>query len=209
METSSTIRKPEYARFSQRLLAHVIDSLIIGLPVMLFTLITIVPALFDLEALKTAKPGMDAYLGYYQNAVYLSLATAAIMAAALASFASSNWQATPGKRIVGIYLTTSNGGKPNFPSLFGRFISLPLFVLMAQSFERYETYQKLEEFKTSGKTINSMQDMQLYLTGPVAEITSLIVLGIILFWYLHIFFTPEKTALHDMLFNTRVVIGKP
>lgn len=75
-------------------------------------------------------------------------------------FQASGWQATPGKRMLGIHLITADGGRVGVGRAFARFWAL-------------------------------------LLSGLVLAIG-----------YLMVAFTQEKTGLHDLICNTRVVHGR-
>lgn len=76
------------------------------------------------------------------------------------SFVAGDWQATPGKRLVGIKVVMRDGSRPTLLDAINRHLCSGVSVFLCY-------------------------------------------LG-----YLFIFWTKEKTALHDMMCHTRVVIGK-
>ena len=199
----------EYATFWQRLTAFMLDMLIVVVPAFLLTLNFAGPFFLDIDALKSApNKDFEIIFQFYKYGVFLILACFAAAAFAMAIFTASKWQATPGKKIVGIYIVKRNGDKPTLANAFARFYSLPLFLLMIQVFERRETYAKLDSLKTSGKVITDLFELQTYLNSPAAEFTSLAVFMVILLWFLPVFFSRNKAAMHDILFETRVIKGK-
>jgi len=200
---------PQYATFWQRLTAFMLDVFIVALPVFTITLTLATPVFFNMDAIKNS-PNKDFEIIYqlYKNGVFISLTAFAAVSFILAIFATSRWQATPGKRIVNIYLASRNGEKLQFSTAFERFFSLPLFLLMIQIFERRENYAALDELKRSHTATANLDFLQTHLNGPATKITGFIVMMVIMAWFLRIFFTPEKTAMHDTLFNTRVFKGK-
>ncbi len=199
----------QYATFFQRLLAHIIDTVLVGTPVIALVFYILVPMFLNFPVIQAAKDKeVELAIELYTSQVYIALLSAICMAFVLTIFAISKWQATPGKRIIGIYISMRNGAKPQFRAAFGRFISLPLFLLLLQFFERRETYQKLSDLKTPGRAITNIEQLEQYLNGPVTALTTLIILVVISFWYLKIVFSSEHTAVHDTLFETRVLQGK-
>lgn len=192
-----------------------LDALLIGIPVFLAVFVLLLaiaaPLFIDINNVKPATSyDFNVIYQFYKNVIGLWIITFAAISLVLSLFACSGWQATPGKRLAGIYIIDEKGGKPKFLNLLGRFYSLPLFILMLQIFERAELYKRLDQIKASGKTVTDIADLekQLQIGGPVFEITNIIVLVTISFWFLRILFTPTHTALHDVLFRTKVVQGK-
>ncbi len=198
----------QYATFWQRLTAFMLDIFIIALPAFTIVLTSLTPFFFDISALKNAS-NKDFELIYqlYKHGVFISVAGLAAVAAILAIFTTSRWQATPGKRLVNIYVATRTNTRLKFGDAFGRFISLPLFILMLQIFERRANYTVLDKIKLS-KQPADLQTLESYLNGPLAQITSITVFLTIIVWFSKIFFDSEKAAMHDTLFNTRVFKGK-
>lgn len=195
------------ATFGQRLTAFMLDLFIVAIPAFVFTLTFATPFLFSIEAIKdTPNKDFEIIYQFYKNGVYISLTACAFISAVLAFFAISKWQATPGKRIVNIYIARQNGAAISFWDAFGRFISLPLFILMLQIFERRENYAVMDNLKANNTSDLSL--LENHLNGPVTQTTNAVVLAVITFWFIRIFFSPDKTALHDVLFNTRVLKGK-
>lgn len=127
-----------FAGFWIRVTAEGIDAFVLGL-------ITVVPAL----ALAFNVP--DWTLNFVELLVVVVYYTI---------FPASGWQATPGKRLLGIHLITADGGRITVLRAFARFWAVIL----------------------SG---------------------ALLAIG-----YLMVAFTDEKTGLHDLICNTRVIHGR-
>ena len=203
------IPSPQYATFWQRLTAFMLDIFIIAIPVFTLVIPLATSVFFDLSSIKSAQNQQFEFVyQFYKHGVYISLIGFAAISLVLAVFATSRWQATPGKRIVNIYIARKNGSKISFADAFGRFLSLPLFILMIQIFERRENYAALTAIKHSGNISTDLLDLEKYLNGPIAQATSYVVFVVIIVWFSKVFFSPENAAMHDSLFNTRVFQGK-
>jgi len=197
-----------YATFWQRLTAFMLDIFIIVVPVTFLMMLTL-PLFFDLAAVQAAtNKEFEAIYQFVKNGVYVFLAGYAAISFALALFTISRWQATPGKRIVNIYIARKTGEPVSFGDAFGRFFSLPLFILMIEIFKRRETYIAMEELKQSGKISTDLTYLQNHLNGPATQATGIVVFAVIILWFIKIFFSRERMAMHDNLFNTRVFQGK-
>lgn len=198
-----------YAAFGQRLMALILDFFIIALPILTLVFTFAAPLFLDEPAIKAAtNQEFEIIYQLYTHGVFLSLSGLGVVALILALFTISKWQATPGKRLVSIYIIDKNGAKAKLGNAFGRFIALPLFLLTIQFFQRQETYQKLAALKASGKIIPQLPELQAYLVSPLSTITSIVSIVVMFLWFLKIPFSSRKTAIHDDLFNTRVVKGR-
>ena len=138
------ILQPQYAGFWTRFTAYALDSLILGIPFALIFMPIIYSVFFDTQEL-TKQMASEDVRGYY--VLYSSIIKAAIIsliawAAILGFLTCAKWQATPGKRIMGIYVTDANGSKPRFGQLFLRYLALPILILTIQTPERYFIYEK-------------------------------------------------------------------
>jgi uncharacterized RDD family membrane protein YckC len=116
-----------------------------GIDAIVLSLITIVPTM--VLAFQVPETTIQ-IVGFFVSMVYYTI------------FQASGWQATPGKRLLGLHLMTADGER----------------VGVARSFARF---------------------WGLILSGV------LLCIG-----YLMVAFTQEKTGLHDLLCNTRVVHGR-
>lgn len=98
-----------YAGFIRRAAAFVIDSIIVGIAGSLIGLVTgFLAALFL---------GTERGLGFY---LFSSLLGIAVNLCYFAIFESSSWQATPGKKALGIKVTDLNGQRISFARATGR-----------------------------------------------------------------------------------------
>ena len=200
--------QPQYAGFWTRFTAYTLDSLILGIPFALIIMPIIYSLFFDAEEL-TRQMQSDDVRGYFE--LYSSIIKAAIIsliawAAMLVLITNTRWQATPGKRIMGIYVTDAEGGKPKFVQLFLRSLALPILILTVQTPERFYIYENLEVLAQNATATQA--DLQQSFLTPISGLVSLASFVIICAWYGAIAFRPQKTAGHDILFNTRVIHGR-
>ena len=138
-----------YAGFWIRFVAVLLDSIIFGIP-----LYIILHLLFPQTTIELGGQTLPMEAGASQ---FIKIIAGV---AYTAYFQSGKWQATIGKRIVGIYVIRSTGERISFMRAVGRYF---------------------------------------------AQILSMIILCI---GYIMAGFTKEKTALHDLIADTRVVYGK-
>lgn len=198
-----------YAGFWNRALAISLDQIILGI-FTLFFLMQFMPFIIDYAAIKSA-PNKDIAMltEMLGNLVFIEIIGVVIWSAICAYFYTTRWQATPGKKIMGMKVVKLNGNKLSFKDGFLRTASLPIFVLMLQIFERSEIYSKLEEIKTNSQNHKSVEELIAFITSSsTAGISNLLVITLGGIWLLLAAFTREKTAFHDILFDTRVIYDK-
>jgi uncharacterized RDD family membrane protein YckC len=107
-EASKTVEGPVYAGFWLRAVAYLLDSMILGFPFGLMA--GVYPSAF----FRSLDP--NAFL-QSPLSVFTPLAVGLMMTASwfyCAAFESSRWQATPGKRILRIYVTDLQGRRVTF-----------------------------------------------------------------------------------------------
>jgi uncharacterized RDD family membrane protein YckC len=117
------IEQPKYAGFWIRLVAHIFDGILLGIP--LFILQTI----FLMSVSGTLS--MDAWLmedelSMGQTITYLSLTIVSNLALSIIYFAvmeSSKFQASLGKLMLGLKVTDEKGNRISFWKAFGRLLS--------------------------------------------------------------------------------------
>lgn len=150
------MQQPEqlFAPLHERFLARLIDGLIT------------LPFLQLATALFASNQGISSIVGFILGLLYY------------AWFAASGWQATPGKRIVGLYITNAVGGRLPLKEALAREIAVlvPTFPIYVSIF------------------------------SPEMAASLFIMLGI--FWYGRILVTPERTGVHDTVCETRVRRGR-
>jgi uncharacterized RDD family membrane protein YckC len=109
-------RSVVYAGFWLRAVAYVADSFLLGL---VFTLVVLAP-LMERGAIPKNNPEV---LLTEVNRQFLAIQLLAVMMSWLyfASFESSSWQATPGKRLLGLVVTDVKGHRISFARASGRY----------------------------------------------------------------------------------------
>lgn len=113
----SSKRPVAYAGFWRRAVAFIIDSIILGfltLPILLK------PILSNVGPDLTPKSYIDFMTGSSRQAIALQLLMNLILVLYCAAFESSAWQATPGKRVLRIYVTDLSGDRLSFSRAAGR-----------------------------------------------------------------------------------------
>lgn len=125
-------------------------------------------------------------------------------------FLSSPWQATPGKRLLNIHVTTIRGERVSSLRACARWlvVTLPglpsLFIITFNPGMEVLTQAFLsKDFYAIQQAINEYASL-IYLI----EISGIIAFVCMFIWYLPIVFTRQKTGLHDIICKTRVVYGK-
>jgi uncharacterized RDD family membrane protein YckC len=147
-------KKPlQNANALERFLANLIDGLILFIPLKLITA-------------PLANDGLAMLVGCLGNMAYFVW------------FTSSAWQASPGQRLLSIYVTHINGAKMTRLDAFERFICFILPVL--------PLYTTLLPFQ---------------LAFSLATFLSMA-------WFMPIALNEKRMGIHDYLCNTRVVVGK-
>lgn len=177
----------KFAQLWRRLVAQIIDGILFA------------PINYVILAVVFSK---DQFLG---NVLLMIL-----MAAYYIGMLSSKWQATIGKRLMNIYVTTKKDKKPSFGRILSRFIAflfpgLPGFI--PSFYVLYLTPQKLEKLVNEQ---NFQYKFELIGTFYSILITIFIAIAVLLLiWYVPLFFTREKKSVPDMLCGTRVLRGIP
>lgn len=142
-----------YAGRAERLFANLIDTIILIIPGGL----------------------LAAMLGGGQLAI---LATFIVSLGYYTYFTAGSWQATPGKRLLNLYVVRTDR------RALGTSAAL----------ERYLAY--------------CLPSLPLYASFLPAELAPILVFWLSIFWFVPILFTPERVGMHDRLCNTRVLVGK-
>jgi uncharacterized RDD family membrane protein YckC len=123
---------PAYAGFWLRAFALVIDSILLFIP-LTFVIGFMAISMGVAATLQEVQPGesleeLTAQLGVrFLLAMMLTLLVGAGLYFSI--FESSSMQATPGKRLLGLYVTDLNGNRPSFARASGRFFAGKFFVL--------------------------------------------------------------------------------
>lgn len=102
-----------YAGFGRRLVAHVIDHVIVALAAVL-VLAPVTGATLLFGVIETVRESPAALIGLVFSAIGIVAAAAAGVWVYSAGFESSSWQATPGKRLMGLIVTDEQGRRITF-----------------------------------------------------------------------------------------------
>lgn len=202
------IQQGKYASFWPRFTAYALDMLILGIPFVMIVMPIIGSLTVDTQALKDQieTENLQQYYSLYSSLVVSAIFCILAWAALLALITASKWQATPGKRIMNVYVTDAEGDKPKFLQCFLRYLSFPLVMLTIQTPERFYIYENLQALAANPDA--TPQDLQQSFITPISGFISLLSLFVLCVWYGLIAMRPQKTAGHDILFNTRVVNGR-
>ena len=111
------------------------------------------------------------------NLMFAALANLIVGATYYVVFLSGHWQATPGKRIAGIYVMNEDGSPLN----------------QQQALQRYLAY--------------ILPSLPVY-SSLETSTSAMIMVWMSVAWFLPVLLMDNKTAIHDLLCNTRVVHGK-
>ena len=142
-----------YAGRLERLFAYLIDSIILVLPGMLL-------------------------VGLLGESGILTAITFAISMFYYTYFTASNWQATPGKRLLGMYVARCDRQPLTLRDAVERFLAFCL------------------------------PSLPIYASVIPENVAPMIVFWLSLAWFCPILFTPERIGMHDRLCRTRVLVGK-
>ncbi len=142
-----------YAGRLERFLAYLIDAIILLVPSML--LVGLMGAVSSVTL-----------ASFLINLVYYTY------------FTASHWQATPGKRLLGIYVARADRQPLSQRDALERFLA---FILPT---------------------------LPLYTSLLAENTAPMIVVWLSVVWFSPILFTVERMGLHDRLCNTRVMMGK-
>ncbi|MBY0120895.1 RDD family protein [Bacillus sp. S/N-304-OC-R1] len=127
--------RKEYGGFWIRFAAYLIDSIIIGLPLSIITIIIFMIffgtsgalelLLADPSATDISDEQAFLFLGSYLGALGLSFLINIVGAVAyFAGLHSSKWQATVGKRLLGLKVTDLKGDRISFWRALGRYLAM-------------------------------------------------------------------------------------
>jgi uncharacterized RDD family membrane protein YckC len=143
-----------YAGRLERLFANLID-----------TLILVVPSV-ALARLLHGNDGLSLLAAFLCNLTYYT------------AFTGSRWQATPGKRLLNIYVIHANG-RP---------------MTHRDALERFLAY--------------IMPSLPIYVSFLDQNAAAILVVWLSIFWFAPILFTPDRVGVHDRLCHTRVIVGR-
>lgn len=200
------------ANFSSRLMAFILDVLILGLPCLIFLGIFLFPFLVSDEVMESLKAddfsGQNNIESFYRSGIKVQIAMIMLWGVVTAIFVTSKKQGTPGKMIMKLKIITGNGGKVSFFNAFARIVSLPLVILLVQTPERYLIYENLEKARDVVLNLSDEEFIAQYLQTSLTSITNIITLILISVWFLNMSRDKNKRTFHDVLFDTRVVYDR-
>lgn len=122
-------------------------------------------------------PMIDLLTMVIDGLFFQALMSMVIASTYAALFVSGPWQATPGKRIVGIYIIHQTGRPLNQHEALQRYIGYIIPTL--------PLYSSLEP-----QTMN------------------MLAMWLLIIWFVPVFVTKQRTAMHDILCNSRVIVGR-
>jgi uncharacterized RDD family membrane protein YckC len=120
-----------YAGFWLRFVAHLLDGLIVGLPVMIVFMIIVLSSGLGsfLKNLPNSPPDPGEAIGEALGAAFFVGIGFFVLLTVIggwlynAGFESSSWQATPGKKVLNIFVTDMSGARVSFGRASGRYFS--------------------------------------------------------------------------------------
>lgn len=178
-ETKET-KETKYAGFWIRFGAMFIDGMILS---MIFFMVAAVFFAF----LKDGEGPMDMIMN--ASVDYYDMATALIFCAYSVIFSRSKWQATPGKRICGIYVRSDDGQKLGKFQAIHRFLAFyfPIMLIIIVP----DLSVSIKFLSMSGNTM------------------SLFFIVVAVIWYGSAGWNKKKRAVHDRLCESEVIYGVP
>jgi len=125
----------QYGGFWIRVAAYVIDSLIVGIPLALLSILVIMvffipTGAFEMMSTDSLNYEMTEdeallFLGTYLGAWFVVIIINLIITVAyFAGLHASKWQATVGKKLLGLQVTDLNGKRITFWRAFGRYLAM-------------------------------------------------------------------------------------
>lgn len=121
-----------YAGFWLRFVAYLLDSLILGVPVVIVVMIVVLSTGFGAFLHNFPNPSNPPNPDEVANALGASFVLGIIFIGLLAvigtwlyyaGFEGSSWQATPGKKVLNLYVTDMTGARISFGRATGRFFA--------------------------------------------------------------------------------------
>jgi uncharacterized RDD family membrane protein YckC len=136
-ESQPTVERRDYAGFWIRFVAYLLDSIIIGIPTTILIFIVLFfmigstvglealtdPAFMDSDYVETQMTDQEALslLGGYLLSILLSFIITVLY---YAGMHASKWQATIGKKLLGLVVTDLKGNRISFWRGFGRYLAM-------------------------------------------------------------------------------------
>lgn len=128
-------KKDEYGGFWIRLIAYVIDGIVIGIPLSILSIIIFgvffgASGAFDAfvtdsayleEQMMTEEESISFMISYFSALALTSIVNFILGAIYFAALHASKWQATVGKKLLNLKVTDTNGNRISFWRGFGRY----------------------------------------------------------------------------------------
>lgn len=196
-----TVDKPQtspsqtrYAGFGVRLIAYIMDAIVLT--------VLLIP-------LRVVLPIEDSNIQYGRYLLH-----SAVCGIIVGLFLSSSWQATPGKKAFNIYVAKVIPGgfkRLNLVTGFSRYMAYFIYgeiILQVYLYFYGAEYAAYVAYTKQAKQNHSdfLNGMSQFTKPAIIYCAAVIIPGML--WYLPIVFTKQKTALHDIIFKTRVLRGQ-
>lgn len=187
-----------YAGFWQRVFAVCVDAVLFCVLVYLplFILASLFPSAYEnfTSNLDSKSPKL--------TILSLQLFVYFIASIIFACFYSSKWQASPGKRLLNVYVTSYNLKPISFKRGFFRYFIQSVFTIFPQIL-----------FLISGVDLFILEEDPSFIYNENTYMVSIIA-GVVypllaILWYLMAVFSAQKTAFHDVICGTRALKGRP
>jgi uncharacterized RDD family membrane protein YckC len=162
------LRTRLYAKWYERCFAYLLDQVGTGLLTGVMIMLAVMLGLMKIGGTPEA-PVLE-----QSSFVVMFLCLTAYHTIAVAS----NWQATPGQRLMHIHIVRTDGRK----------------LTQAMALERFLAY--------------ILPTLPFYTSFIPQDVVPMLVVWLSVFWFMPILFTPEHTGVHDRICGTRVVKGK-
>lgn len=195
-----------YAEFMHRLAAFFLDLVFFSLAsVVIGLILNFIRDVFSLDSALNLIDEMRVNSSYLPLLQFLDMSIPAMV---VGLFLSSKWQATPGKRLMGIYVTDNNLNRISFFKGFLRYFVkftpyiVILFIAISVDFD-FITQQSSENFNYEEYLASLPSGLMdsVFIFSIVFNILSFI-------WYLMAAYTKQRTAFHDLICKTRVLKGR-
>lgn len=193
--TINTTAEVKYAGFWRRAVAYFIDALILWLIIMLPEYF-IVKATLGYSIFRPTDVETNYALGIFNSIAYSLL---------IAYFLSGKWQASPGKRLMNchvVQITAQSFDRLSLKTAFFRQFSFCLATLIPLGLFMLLYTEEYENMLITSSEMKEKIDWETHGLFAVVSYIPMII------WFAPIIFTGEKTALHDIIFKTRVIKGR-
>ena len=176
-----TIQASRFKRF----ISWMIDGIILLSCIGLLALVTVITvAILIATGHENILPKISSQ---FLSPLWLGISSFVIYLLYFAFFESSKYQATPGKMLMGLYVTTANHGKLTFFRACDRYLVFAVPAILMSGIFYLPYFTKLT-------ITDDVIALISYATGLVLSVI----------WFLPIYFTKERKCMYDMFSGTRV-----